>query len=78
MPLHSDTLSWFRANQYLLLLLSAVILAGEEAPHTNSIVFEIRSRKSKDRQHNGRKKKDKGTNNDVQTSHKRIEQYEVY
>jgi hypothetical protein len=30
MSLHSDTLPWFRANQYLLFLLNAVCLAEKQ------------------------------------------------
>jgi len=42
MSIHSDdTLSDFRANQYLLLLLKAVCLASEEAANTNIIVFSL-------------------------------------
>ena len=37
----------------------------EEFEDTNGI---IRSRKSKDRQHNGQKKEDKRTNNDLQNT----------
>jgi hypothetical protein len=33
----------------------------------------IRIRKSKDRQHNGQKKKDKRTNNDLQNIHMKLE-----
>jgi len=35
----------------------------EESENTKGV---IKIRKSKDRQHNGQKKKDKGTNNDLQ------------
>jgi hypothetical protein len=35
---HSDTLSWFRANQSLLFLLNCCVLSGE-ATNTNFIVF---------------------------------------
>ena len=52
MSLHSDTLSWLRANQFLLFLLK------EKLDDAKGV---IRSRKSKDRQH-----KAKRTNNDRQ------------
>ena len=39
MSLHSDTLFWFRANQYLLFLLNAACLA--EKQNINFIVFGL-------------------------------------
>jgi hypothetical protein len=40
MSLQLDTLSWFRANQYLLLILNAACLAQKQA-NTNLIVFVL-------------------------------------
>ena len=40
MLLHSDTLSWFRANQSLLFLVNTACLRGE-ATNTNFIVFGL-------------------------------------
>ena len=37
---HSDTIFWFRANQFLLFLLNAVCLA-EKQKHTYSIIFGL-------------------------------------
>ena len=42
----------------------------EEFEDTKAV---IRIRKSKDRQHNGQKKKDKRTNNDLQNIHMKLE-----
>ena len=39
MSLHSDTLFWFRTNQYLLFLLNAAFLA--EKQHTPILVFGL-------------------------------------
>jgi hypothetical protein len=41
MLLHSDTLFWFRANQYLLFLLNAACLARSNNKHINFIVFGL-------------------------------------
>jgi len=43
-----------------------VLIQYEEFEDTKGV---IRIRKSKDRQHNGQKKKDKRTNNDIQNIH---------
>jgi hypothetical protein len=40
MSLHWDTLSWFRPNHYLFLLLNDAVLSGE-ATNTNLIVFGL-------------------------------------
>ena len=39
--LHSDTLSWFRANQFLLLLLNAACLSEKQNTNTNFKVFGL-------------------------------------
>ena len=38
---HSDTLFWFRANQFLLLLINAACLAKKQQINTNFIVFGL-------------------------------------
>jgi hypothetical protein len=43
-----------------------------------TIPKSIRSRISKDMQYNGYKKKNKGTNNDLQDRKLKIEQYELH
>ena len=40
MSLHSEALSWFRANKSLLFLLNCCVLTGE-ATNTNCIVFDL-------------------------------------
>ena len=40
MLLHSDTLSWFRANQFLLLLLNAACLAWSSKYKSYSFLFD--------------------------------------
>jgi hypothetical protein len=54
-------------------VLSGVRVYKEEFEDTKGI---IRIRKSKDRQHNGQRKKDKRTNNDQQNIH--IKKYNIY
>jgi hypothetical protein len=39
--LHSDTLSWFRANRSLLFLLNAVYVLNGETTNTNVILFSL-------------------------------------
>ena len=54
---------WTQGGQMLFFLFTWFVLKEEEIEDTIGV---IRIRKSEDRQHNGQKKKDKWTNNDLQ------------
>ena len=72
-------ISWFQID-YCFLIVYFFILSFSTDHYFSSLLEElfedtkvvIRSRKSKERQYNGQKKKDKRTNNDLKTLHRKV------
>ena len=54
MSLHSDTLSWFRANQYLLFLLNAACLAEKQQLPIYNLWFDTTGARTHDLPHSRR------------------------